>query len=216
MNNRFITSAIINIMKKRNKDSGPPPQIRKSDRQKQVGFWNDGVSKSVPVYVIGDRSEDYSNTSNVHDEVKQLGKTILISNMVVIGFTTLVSFGLCIGAVKRSTRLCWVWIVMTIIGICFAIIITVSTTGMMAQDQDNASSSRNTVILCITIAIQLYFLWVVFAFIQQVKQVGQGETNNNVELGGQPGEGAQPMYVPYAYQPQYPSQQASIAQSNNQ
>ncbi|CAL8102524.1 unnamed protein product [Orchesella dallaii] len=207
--------------------SPPPPQIHnKSDRQK-TSWLLERWAFRIPARVlgllglaIGGLSLGVLNLVDTHsnDEIKkaiELGRIIIIISMIITGLFIVVSFGLLIGAIQKNTCLCKAWIVMSVVSIIVSITDAVSSMSTVAKTRPGHIEIDLTPLFTagVNIAIQLYCIWVVLAFIQQVKQVGLGETNSNGELGGQPGEGAQPQPT---YQLQYPSQQASIAQSNNQ
>ncbi|CAL8116801.1 unnamed protein product [Orchesella dallaii] len=123
-------------------------------------------------------------------ELMKMAKVFFIFNMIITCIHTLVSFGLCIGAVKKNACLCKLWVAMSVLNVISSIVgivrrSTVSTTGMMTE----ARVKRATVSACIGIAVELCLIWVVVAFIRQVQRFGQKGMKNNVELGGQPGEG---------------------------
>ncbi|CAL8116792.1 unnamed protein product [Orchesella dallaii] len=183
-----------------------PPQIRKSDVHKQVGsFWSAGTPKSLSVYVIGDRSEDYSSTSNDKEiELMKTAKAMVIGCMIIFSLQSLMSFGLFIGAVKKNVCLCKIWAVISALIVVSTIIVaiwgsTVGRTGMITPHVEVHHPWIMMILTCFGTANLIYLLWVVVAFIQQMQQVEQMGINSIVELGGQLGEeGDQPVYV---YQP---------------
>ncbi|CAL8116795.1 unnamed protein product [Orchesella dallaii] len=115
---------------------------------------------------------------------------------------------------KKNACLCKLWVAISVLNIIFSIVgvvkmSTVSTTGIMTE----AKVKTSTVSACIGIAVELCLIWVVVAFIRQVQRVEQNGMTNNVELGGQPGEGVQPslLDINLLTKPHYRSQRTSIA-----
>ncbi|CAL8116991.1 unnamed protein product [Orchesella dallaii] len=150
--------------------------------------------------------EALSSVYPLTDEATQAieaAKALVIVMIIVNGLQTFVSCGLWSGAANKNTRLCKLWVVISVLSVIMSIVeVWQNPEDKPGMAKAGANSSNTSKISAyINIADHLYFIWVVVAFIQQVPRVERGAVNTVVLA-------APPAYV---YQPQYPSQVTPVS-----
>ncbi|CAL8102530.1 unnamed protein product [Orchesella dallaii] len=137
-------------------------------------------------------------TLEKHKQGLENFKLAVIYSIILVTCQLLLSIGLFFGAVTKNICLCQAWVVITIIEVVSTVIAEILAFVVEVFDTGSPEMATGIVweipvsVTVLAICIELYFLFVVFAFIQQLHRfgVGQGGENNNVELGGQLGVGA--------------------------